>query len=113
MMDFSGSNRGFFFVRYTCREDAKRACKELDNFEIRPHKRLGVLMSMDNNKLWLSGIPNGATADDIRVRSSFSSHFIQIRDSPPPIHGSKYRALGEIDKWIVHFIKVNFLVGRD
>ena len=67
MMDFSGSNRGFFFVRYTCREDAKRACKELDNFEIRPHKRLGVLMSMDNNKLWLSGIPNGATADDIRV----------------------------------------------
>ena len=88
MMDFSGSNRGFFFVRYTCREDAKRACKELDNFEIRPHKRLGVLMSMDNNKLWLSGIPNGATADDIRVRSSFSSHFIYIRDSPLPIHGA-------------------------
>jgi len=67
MMDFSGSNRGFFFVRYTCKEDAKRACKELDNFEIRPHKRLGVLMSLDNNKLWLSGIPNGATQEDIKT----------------------------------------------
>lgn len=67
MMDFSGSNRGFFFVRYTCKEDAKRACRELDNYEIRPHKRLGVLMSLDNNKLWLSGIPNGATQEDIRT----------------------------------------------
>lgn len=67
MMDFSGSNRGFFFVRYTCREAAKRACKELDNHEIRPHKRLGVLMSLDNNKLWLSGIPEKATSEDIKA----------------------------------------------
>jgi len=67
MMDFSGSNRGFFFVRYTCRQDAKRAVAQLNNYEIRPGKRLGVLMSMDNNKLWVSGIPNNVSAEDIKM----------------------------------------------
>ena len=66
-MDFSGSNRGFFFVRYTCAEDAKRAVRELDNFEIRPNKHLGVLLSVDNRKLWISGIPNNITAEEIKA----------------------------------------------
>jgi len=34
MMDFSGSNRGYIFVRYTNKEDAKRAVKELNNYEV-------------------------------------------------------------------------------
>ncbi len=33
-MDFSGSNRGYIFVRYTNKEDAKRAVKELNNYEV-------------------------------------------------------------------------------
>ena len=35
MMDFSGLNRGYLFVRYTNAQDAKRAVKELNNFQIR------------------------------------------------------------------------------
>ncbi len=67
MMDFSGSNRGFCFVRYAAREDARRAVQELDNFEIRPYKRLGVLLSVDNRKLWISGIPRNYSAEQIKV----------------------------------------------
>lgn len=65
MMDFSGSNRGFCFVRYTTREDAKRSVKELNNYEIRPNKFLGILHSVDNRKLWVSGIPRNLTSDQI------------------------------------------------
>ena len=35
MMNFTGLNRGFLFVRYTTREAAKRAVRELNNYEIR------------------------------------------------------------------------------
>ena len=67
MMDFSGSNRGYFFVRYTNRDEAKRAVKNLNNFEIRPGKQLGVIQSVDNRKLWISGIPKNKTAHEIKV----------------------------------------------
>ena len=68
MMDFSGSNRGYFFVRYTNREDAKRAVRTLNNYEIRPGKQLGVIQSVDNRKLWISGIPKNKTAEEIKVK---------------------------------------------
>ncbi len=67
MMDFSGSNRGYFFVRYTNREDAKQAVQQLNNYEIRPGKYLGVIKSVDNRKLWISGIPKNRSAADIKV----------------------------------------------
>ena len=35
MMDFSGLNRGYFFVRYTNSDDAKRAARELNRYPIR------------------------------------------------------------------------------
>ena len=40
MMDFSGTNRGYLFVRYSNNEEAKRAVKFLNNFEIRPGKKI-------------------------------------------------------------------------
>ena len=67
MMDFSGSNRGYFFVRYTNRDEAKRAVKELNNYEIMPGKFIGVILSVDNRKLWISGIPKNSTAEQIKV----------------------------------------------
>lgn len=67
MMDFSGSNRGYFFVRYTCKEDAKRAVRELNNYEIRPNKPLGVIHSVDNRKLWISGIPQNRSPREIQA----------------------------------------------
>jgi len=34
MMDFSGSNKGFMFVRYSKPEEAKRAIRELDKIKV-------------------------------------------------------------------------------
>ena len=67
MMNFSGENRGYFFVCYTCPEDAKRAIKELNNYEIRPGKPLGVIHSVDNRKLWISGIPKNRSPSEIKT----------------------------------------------
>ena len=55
MMDFSGSNRGYLFVRYSKPSEAKLAIRELNNYEIRPGKFIGVIPSVDNRKLWISG----------------------------------------------------------
>lgn len=57
MMDFSGTNRGFAFVTYCNTEDAKKAVSELDNFEIRKSKFIGVCKSVDNCRLFVGGIP--------------------------------------------------------
>ena len=69
-MNFSGENRGYFFVCYTCPEDAKRAIKELNNYEIRPGKFIGVIPSVDNRKLWISGLPKNRSADEIQDEMS-------------------------------------------
>jgi len=65
MMDFSGTNRGYLFVRYSIKEEAKLAIKNLNDYEIRPGKKLGVIPSVDNRKLWISGIPKNASSDEI------------------------------------------------
>ena len=69
-MDFSGSNRGYLFVRYTNRAEAKRAVKELNNYEIKPGKLIGVIGSVDNRKLWISGIPKNRSAEEIKQEMS-------------------------------------------
>ena len=66
MMDFSGSNRGYLFVRFSTQQEAKRACAELNNFEIRPGKYIGVIPSVDNRKLWISGIPKNRNHAEIK-----------------------------------------------
>lgn len=48
MMDFSGFNRGYAFVCFTCPADAAKAIEQLDNYEIRPAQRIGVCKSVDN-----------------------------------------------------------------
>ncbi len=35
--------------------------------QIRPNKYIGVVPSVDNNKLWISGIPTNKSADAIKV----------------------------------------------
>lgn len=65
MMDFSGSNRGYAFVMYTTREGARRAVQELDNYEIRRGKHIGVCMSVDNCRLFVGGIPKTRTREEI------------------------------------------------
>lgn len=67
MMDFSGSNRGYCFVMYTKRDDAKRAVRELNNFEIRKGRFLGVCLSVDNCRLFVGGIPKNKQRHEIRT----------------------------------------------
>uniref|UniRef100_A0A8C2MRL1 RNA-binding protein 47 n=1 Tax=Cricetulus griseus TaxID=10029 RepID=A0A8C2MRL1_CRIGR len=53
MMDFDGMNRGYAFVMYCHKHEAKR----LNNYEIRPGRLLGVCCSVDNCRLFIGGIP--------------------------------------------------------
>ena len=65
MMDFSGFNRGYAFITYTCRDDAKRSVKELNNHEIRPSRLIGVCQSVDNCRLFVGGIPKTKKREEI------------------------------------------------
>ncbi|GLH06476.1 Sex-lethal homolog, partial [Gryllus bimaculatus] len=53
MMDFSGTNRGYAFVMYTCPEEAEKAVNELNNYEIRPGRNIGVVRSTNNCKIYI------------------------------------------------------------
>ena len=52
------------------RSEAKLAVERLNQFEIRPNKFLGVIFSVDNRKLWISGIPKNRSAAEIRAEMS-------------------------------------------
>jgi Q family heterogeneous nuclear ribonucleoprotein R len=70
MMDFSGTNRGYAFVTFTNQSNAKRAIKELNGFEIRPNKRIGVVKSADNCRLFIGGIPFNKNKTEIIIEMS-------------------------------------------
>lgn len=57
MMDFSGTNRGYCFIMYTTEEEAARAVKELDQYEIYPGKKIGVVASTNNCRLYIKQLP--------------------------------------------------------
>jgi Q family heterogeneous nuclear ribonucleoprotein R len=65
MMDFSGFNRGYAFITYTNRDDAKRCVKELNNYEIRSNHLIGVCQSVDNCRLFVGGIPKTKKREEI------------------------------------------------
>merc|ERR1719348_2757157 len=53
MIEFSGYNRTYCYVRYNCEEEARAAISRLHNFPIRPGCFLAVTRSHDNKKLVL------------------------------------------------------------
>lgn len=57
MMDYTGQNRGYAFVVYGDVSSAKESVRQLNNFEIRKGRTLGVCMSVDNCRLFVGGIP--------------------------------------------------------
>ncbi|XP_054708036.1 probable RNA-binding protein 46, partial [Uloborus diversus] len=65
MIDFCGINRGYAFVTYTNNEDAAKAIKGLDDFEIRPDRHIGVCKSIDNCRLFIGGIPKDKSREEI------------------------------------------------
>lgn len=66
MMDFSGTNRGYAFATFTNKQDAKKAVAELDGFEIRPRHPIGVVISVDNCRLYIGKIPRHKTSEEVR-----------------------------------------------
>ncbi|CAH2075081.1 unnamed protein product, partial [Iphiclides podalirius] len=65
MMDFSGSNRGYAFVTYCTKSEASTAVKQLNGYEIRARRHIGVVKSVDNCRLFVGGIPKTKTKSDI------------------------------------------------
>jgi len=70
MMDFDGKNRGYAFVMFTTKAEAKGAVKKLNNYEIRKGRLLGVCYSVDNCRLFVGGIPKTKKKDDIMTEMS-------------------------------------------
>ncbi|KAK2585069.1 hypothetical protein KPH14_008585 [Odynerus spinipes] len=68
MMDFSGMNRGYCFIMYTKPEDASRAVKELDHYEIRPGRRIGVVVSINYCRLYINQLPADIKAEAVVKR---------------------------------------------
>ncbi|XP_061665855.1 heterogeneous nuclear ribonucleoprotein Q isoform X4 [Syngnathoides biaculeatus] len=65
MMDFNGNNRGYAFVTFASKQEARAAMKQLNNYEIRSGRLLGVCASVDNCRLFVGGIPKSKKRDEI------------------------------------------------
>ncbi|XP_047464981.1 APOBEC1 complementation factor isoform X2 [Mugil cephalus] len=65
MMDFNGNNRGYAFVTFSTKQEAKTAMKQLNNYEIRNGRLLGVCASVDNCRLFVGGIPKTKKREEI------------------------------------------------
>lgn len=65
MMDFSGTNRGYAFLTYSCVEEAERAIIILDNHQIRIGHPIEVLRSFDNCRLFIGNIPKSKNKQEI------------------------------------------------
>ncbi|CAK9802295.1 APOBEC1 complementation factor [Anthophora plagiata] len=65
MMEFSGTNRGYCFIMYATEEEAARAVKELDQYEIYPGKRIGVVASTNNCRLYINQLPRAIDSESI------------------------------------------------
>ncbi|MBN3276487.1 A1CF factor, partial [Polyodon spathula] len=70
MMDFNGNNRGYAFVTFSNKQEAKNAMKQLNNYEIRSGRLLGVCASVDNCRLFVGGIPKTKKRDEILAEMS-------------------------------------------
>ncbi|XP_063163524.1 APOBEC1 complementation factor isoform X2 [Candoia aspera] len=65
MMDFNGNNRGYAFVTFCNKQEAKNAVRQLNNYEIRDGRLLGVCASVDNCRLFVGGIPKAKKREEI------------------------------------------------
>lgn len=65
MMDFSGTNRGYSFVKYVTREEALEGVRQLNNYCIREGRDLiGAKISKDNKGLYFGNLPESCTCEE-------------------------------------------------
>jgi len=73
MMDpMTGLNRGYAFITFTNREEALEAVKQLNDYELRKGKKLGVTISFNNHRLFVGNIPKNRDSDELY--EEFSKH---------------------------------------
>lgn len=65
MMDAPGTNRGYGFVQYTTCQEAEKALRDLNDYEIRSNRYLGISRSVDNNRLFVGGIPKNRSREEV------------------------------------------------
>ena len=98
MMDFSGFNRGFAFCTYINRLDAKRAIKELNNYEVKKGRFLGVVSSVDNCRLFVGGIPKCKKKHEILAEmKSISDCVVDVIVYPSALDKSKNRGFAFVE----------------
>jgi len=98
MMDFSGTTRGFGFVSYFKPEDANKAVAELNNFEIRPGKKIGVCLSIDNCRLFIGGIPKMKSRQEIMDEmSNITEDVVDVIVYPSVIDKQKNRGFAFVE----------------
>ena len=65
MQNFSGLNRGFAFVQYFTNQDSINAIKLLNNYEIKPGEKIGVVKSRNNCRLYIGKLDTTLGKDKI------------------------------------------------
>ena len=61
----SGLNKGYGFCTYATKESAQKAVKEMDKKEVRGGKKLGICLSLPNDRLFVGSIPKSKTKQQI------------------------------------------------
>ncbi len=65
MVDQAAGNRGYGFVQYCSLPEAQTALRLLKDVEVRPKRYLGVSRSVDNNRLFVGGIPKTRSREEV------------------------------------------------
>lgn len=68
MMDFSGVNRGFAYIRYMTVDGANNAIRKMNSYEIRVGRKIKVTKSVDNCRLFIGRIDKTLTKEEIQEK---------------------------------------------
>lgn len=130
----SGQNRGYGFCTYSVKDEAQDAMKKLDNKEIRPGRRLGVCLSVANNRLFVGSIPKTKTKQEIfdefsSVTAGLSDvivymssedksknrgfAFLEYENHQAASLARRRLASGRVKVWNVHIVTVDWAEPQD
>nr|XP_032800251.1 probable RNA-binding protein 46 [Petromyzon marinus] len=70
MMEHGGETRGYAFATYATLAQATDAVKKLNKLEIRPGRRIGVCISVDNRRLFIGGLPKDKKRVEVMMAMS-------------------------------------------
>merc|ERR1719420_910170 len=78
MDPMTGLNRGYAFVTFTNRDAAQEAVRQLNDYELRKGKRIGVTISFNNHRLFVGNIPKNRDREELL--EEFSKHAPGLRE---------------------------------